>query len=76
MTEEQQQIFSTREAAEHVGLSLAAFTWWVWQNPDESRRCTPSGKIGPAAYWTRADLDNWKETKYRGPGRPTEREKT
>lgn len=70
MPEEQQQIFGTDEAAEYVGLSPAAFKWWVWQNPDETRRCPPSGKIGPAAYWTRTNLDTWKEMHYRGPGRP------
>jgi len=65
------EVFDTNAAAEYCGMPLSTFKWWVWRQPDKTRRLAPSGYVGRSPYWTGKALDAFLQSK-RGPGRPKE----
>ena len=65
-TQEQLSLFSTAEAAKHLGLSVSSMKYHLYQVGDLKADI----KVGQALLFTRETLDRFKAVK-RPPGRPS-----
>ena len=68
MITQTKEIYSTKEAAEYLGLSVQGIKHHIYTSGD----LVPDAKIGRNLVFTKATLDNFESQK-RTPGRPPEK---